>query len=286
MVKPVHHAEFKKAAWGTQLYAGDEVKTSNTGAASILMSNNSLIELGPGSSMTIAEGPGGSHKKFKTISGVDSENLIDLSGLTMRGTSGGELVALAGLRAAGPEQLLVQLSPRNSKIRSLRPTFSWQSSVQVEKFKLKLFDKNGLLWTKETDETTLEYPQNERPLGHGETYFWQIEGLGLVESYQSASVGFSVLSEKDLAVVENHERNLNELFSDDRTTTSYDFLTGTLYQQQGLVEESIARFEAVAQRYPDAPTVYEVLGKLYSDIGLKDRAIAVLQKALRLSYGR
>ena len=285
-VKAVRGPEFKKAPWGTQLYAGDVVKTSSNGSASVLLTNNNLIALGPGSSITISEGSTGSQKEPRTISGIISENLIDLSGLTMRSTSEGEVVALAGLRGAGPDLSIEQLSPRNSAIRSLTPTFSWRSSVQVEKFKVKLYNNHGLLWTKETNQTTMEYPKDDKPLNYGEKYFWQVEGLALVDSYQSANIGFSLLSKENLTLVENQERSLNISFSDDPTATSHQFLAGTLYQQQGLLEESIAKFETVAQRYPDAPAAHEVLGKLYNDVGLKDKAIAALQKALKLSQAK
>lgn len=283
LVKAARTAEFKRATWGAQLYAGDVVKISGKGAASLLLSNNNLIELGAGSSLTVSEGRTISQGESKAISGFSSEPLTNLSGLTMRSTSEGEVVALAGLRALGAELAIVQTSPLKSKIRSPRPTFSWQSNVPADKFKVEFFDRNGPLWTRETDRMTLEYPQSEKPLTRGETYFCKVIGLGT--PYESGKAGFSIIGERNLAMVERLERNLRDSFADDLTGSSFDFLLGTLYQQHGLLEESIAKFEAVAQRHPDSPTVYEVLGKLYKDVGLKDKAIAALQKALKLSRG-
>jgi len=285
-VRAARATEFKRATWGTQLYGGDVVKTSGNGTASLLMSNNNLIELGSGSSITISEGRSAPQGKSKTISGISSEPLTNLSGLTMRSTGEGEVVALAGLRSIGTELSIEQLSPLRSKIRTLRPTFTWQSNVPTDKFKVELFDRIGLLWARESNQTRLEYPEGEKPLSRGETYFWKVKGIGLTESYESARAGFSVIAERNLAMVQRQEQNLKDAFSDDLTGSSYDFFAGTLYQQHGLLEESIAKFEAVAQRHPDAPTVYEVLGKLYKDVGLKDKSIAALQKALKLSQGR
>lgn len=282
-VKAARSAEFKKVAWGTQLYASDVVKTSNTGAVSILMSNNNLIELGPGSSVTISEGPLALQKKSKTISGISSKNLIDLSGLTMRSTSEGELVALAGLRSVSLRPSVVLLAPRNSKIRSVTPTFSWQASSSIRKFQVKVFDKSGMLWTKETDTTSFEYPSNQKPLRPGEMYFWQVDGAGRVETYPSGNVGFNVLSESELEALAAQEQTLSADFQDDLSGSSFSFLLGTLYQQHGLLHDAIAKFEAVAQRHPEAPKAYQVLGKLYDDIGLKNKAINALQKALELS---
>jgi hypothetical protein len=286
LVKTARSAEFKRAAWGTQLYAGDVVRTSDKASASLLLSNNSLIEVGPGSSLTVSESRSLAQGDSKRISGIGSEPLTNLSGLTMRSTGEGEVVALAGLRSIGAELEIVPTSPLRSKIRSLRPTFSWQTNVPAERFKVQLFDRSGMIWAKETDQTTLEYPSSEKPLRRGESYYWKVAGLGSGDAYSSQRVHFSVIAETSLAIVERQERNLTELFSRDQASGSYDFLAGTLYQQHGLLEESITRFEAVAHRYPDATTVYEVLGKLYRDVGLKDKSIAALLEALKLSQGR
>jgi hypothetical protein len=283
LVKAARATEFKGATWGTQLYAGDVVKTSSNGSASILLSNNTLIELGSASSMIVSESRRTPQTQAKTISGMSSEPLTNLSGLTMRSTSEGEVVALAGLRALGAELTIVQTSPLKSKIRSSRPTFSWQSNVPADNFKVELFDNNGLVWSKETDRTTLEYPGSEKPLRRGGSYYWRVAGVGSADIYATERVHFSVIAETSLAVVERQERNLKELFSQDPASASHDFLAGTLYQQHDLLEESIAKFEAVAHRYPESPTIYEVLGKLYKDIGLKDKSIAALLKALELT---
>jgi hypothetical protein len=285
-VKAARGTEFKKVPWGTQLYVGDVVKTSSNGSASVLLANNNLIELGPGSNITMSENPGNSQVKSKAVYGVESENAVDLSGLTMRATSDGEVVALAGLRGWGTDISIIQLSPRNTGMRSTSPPFAWRCNVQADKFKVTLYDRRGRVWTTETNQTTLDYPKNETPLDRGGKYFWQVEGFGLVESYKSPSIGFSVLSKDDLAIVQDRERRLQKSFLGDTTGASYQFLAGMLYQRLGLFEESITQFEAVAQRHPDAPAVHEVLGKLYNDIGLKDKAIAALQKALKLSQGR
>lgn len=286
LVEAAHSSEFKRAVWGTQLYAGDVVRTSEKASASLLLSNNSLIEVGPGSSLTVSETRTLAQGGSKRVSGISSEPLTNLSGLTMRSTGEGEVVALAGLRSIGSELEIVPTSPLRSKIRSLRPGFSWQTNVPAEKFEVQLFDKNGLVWSRETDKTTLEYPGGEEALRRGGSYYWRVAGVGSENAYSSQRIHFSVIAETSLAIVERQEKNLTELFSNDQASGSYDFLAGTLYQQHGLLEESIAKFEAVAHRYPDATTVYEVLGKLYRDVGLKDKSIAALLEALKLSQGR
>ncbi len=285
-VKAARGIDFKKAQWGTQLTVGDVVKTSVDGSASILLSNNNLIALGPGSTITISENSGYSQGKAKAISGINAKDAVDLSGLTLRSTGEGEVVALAGLRGWNPEISIIQMSPRNTAIRSATPAFSWRGNVPADKFEVTVHDSRGRVWTAEADQTTLEYPKNEKSLAEGEKYFWQVEGIGRVESYKSPSISFNVLSKDDLALVEEQERHLQQSFSGDKDAISCQFLLGTLYQRLGLLEEAIARFEAIAMRYPDAPAAYEVLGKLYNDVGLKNKALTALNKALKLSQGQ
>ncbi|MBM4162137.1 MAG: tetratricopeptide repeat protein [Ignavibacteria bacterium] len=282
-VQPAQQRELKKALWGTQLYHGDVIKTSGSGQATLLFSNNNLIEVGPGSTLTISERPATLAKKSRTLSGLHSENLVDLSGLTLRTTSAGEIVALAGLRSVTVPKSVEPTSPRNSRVRSVAPTFSWQSGSGVRKYRVRVFDNKGLLWARETERTMLEYPSDEKPLRAGETYFWKVEGLGLVESSSSESFGFSVLSSDELAELESQERAVTEAFRDELTGTTCNFLLGTLYQKYGVLHEAITKFEAVAQNHADAPKAHEVLGKLYNDLGFKDKAISALQKALDLS---
>lgn len=283
LVKAGSGIDFKKAQWGTQLTAGDVVKTSVDGSASILLSNNNLIALGPGSSITISENPGSTKGKSKAIRGINTKDAVDLSGLTLRSTNDGEVVALAGLRGWNPEISIVQSSPRNTGIRSTTPAFGWRGNVPADIFKVTVYDSRGRVWTAETNETMLEYPRSEKPLIEGGKYFWQVEAIGRVESFKSPSVGFNVLSKDDLALIEEQEHRLQESFSGDSNSISYQFLIGTLYQRSGLLEEAIARFESIADHYPDASAAYEVLGKLYNDVGQKNKALAALNKALKLS---
>jgi hypothetical protein len=275
----------RRASWGTQLYSKEKVRIGANGTATVLFANNSLIELGPGSSITISEGITKSQSQGKVIQGVESSEIIDLSGLTMRSTSGGEMVALAGLRSGSTEKAIVPLAPRNSAIRSRSPSFSWQSGSHFDKYRVKLFGAGGLLWQIDTDTTACAYPQGKEQLAPGEEYFWQVEGLGLVQTESSGNVGFSLLADSSTEALAKREAELTRSLTDDPHRASHSFLLASLYLEFGLIQEAVTQLELIARQYSDGPTIYEMLGTLYNSIGLKDKAIQSLQLAIQRSQG-
>lgn len=286
LAKKAERADFEKAYWGMQLSQGDQVKTLADAEVSFLFSNNNLISLGPNSTLTLSEGraPGNGHDT--SVRKMDTQLLADNALLTLRKTSGGEIGALAGLRSADARQKIVPLSPRGSKIKRIQPSFEWTAANEFDRFKVKLFDSNGVTWSKETETTRLEYPQGEPPLSYGESYFWQVEGEGLFESAKSASVGFRLPSQQELEKVKAQEEKIRQMFKDDLEGSSFHFVLGAYYDREGFFEDAIKHFEVIARMYPDAPLPHQILGKLCTSIGLKDKAIAELEKAINLGQDR
>jgi tetratricopeptide (TPR) repeat protein len=282
LAKKAQRAEFEKALWGMQLYEGDKIKTLESSEISLLFSNNNFITLGPNSALTISRGPAPLKNSPEPIRNMGTELFADLSNLALRRTRKGEIGALAGLRYGGAEQMIELLSPGNTKIKTARPSFAWSSKKTFDKFKVKLFGSSGLVWTREISITRLDYPENETPLEYGKSYFWQVEGEGLAESFKSPSVGFNILSEEELQKVAAEEKRVQDMFKDGLNSGSYHFLLGAYYDKQGLLAEAIVQFEMIAKLHAEAPLPHEILGKLYIDIGLKDKAIVELQMALDL----
>lgn len=279
-------ASLVKAQWGTQLFEGDKIKTSEHASVMLLFSNNNLLDLGPGSTLTISEGPISGNRRPKTIKSLETETLADLSSLTMRTTSEGEEGALAGLRSAGFDQMIVPLSPRNSKVATTRPRFEWVSRRKADSYRVKVFSGSKLLWSVTTPHQNLDYPHTEIPLKNGEQYFWQVEGESVVQSFKSPSVGFTLLQSKDVESIESQVQQVKDLFKEDEESSSLHFILGSLYEKKGLFHDAIREFESIAKMNPNASVPYEVLGKLYTEIGMKDKAITALQKAVELSQTR
>lgn len=280
MIKKNQKTDFIGATWGMQLYEGDRLKTLAASEVAILFANNNLITLGQNSTITVSEGPG--TLRNNTQVKTDAALFADLFSLALHKTSDGEIGALAGLRSGSPAYYVELQSPRNAKIRSNRPDFKWSSRGDFDRFTVKLFDKNGLVWSRQVSKTKLDFPAAEKPLGEDTSYFWQVEGEGLFETSKSSSVEFAVLSQSECEEIKLQEKKIEELFKV-KQSSSYCFALGALYKKMGLLEDAIKQFEIIAQIHSDVALPYEILGGLYSTIGLKDKAIVALQTAVKLS---
>lgn len=271
-----------EARWGTQLFEGDEVKTKSGAAASILFANNNLISLGPNSSITIQAGPAPALPVSQAIRTIDGPLLADVSGLTMHRTGQGDISALGVLRSGLEMDGVEPLSPRSTKVQTLLPVFKWKASTSMERFEVRLYDETGLIWKAESRDRQLMYPEDAPALKPEKEYLWQVEGEELLETVKSPMVPFTVLSTDVREEVAAREASLQAQFGDDPEGSNLRFMLGSYYVQNGLLSSAIASFEQIAERHPDSALPYEILGKLYTDVGLKDDAINAFQQAIEV----
>lgn len=278
LVARADHADYTSAIWGMQLFAGDRVKTERGSKVSLLFSDNSLIELGANSALTISEGPGAvAHSSARSL----EEDLYGtLASLKQRSNAHGR--ALAGLRAGESDSPTTLISPRNTKVKELRPSFAWQPEKEYDGFVIKLYDASGLVWSRQAETNRLDYPEDEASLVPGRSYFWEVEGQSLLDAESSEKAGFSVLSEEELARVAERESAIELSLAGEENSTNYQFAVGAFYAREGLVESAIASFEEIAERHPHAVLPHEILGRLYEEIGLEDLAVAELEEAVAL----
>jgi tetratricopeptide (TPR) repeat protein len=281
-IKRAHKTDFVKAVWGTQLFAGDQLKTLDQSSVSILFSNNNLITLETNSSMTIAQN--------QLRSAQNTAPLLDLSNqfpekvplLSFRMRENGEVSALGGLRSRDSEEIIL-ISPRNSKLSSLSPEFTWQSYKEYEHYKLTLFDDRGKLWTRDVEGTQYEFEEADEKLVYGKSYFWYVEGQNLFETKRSESIGFQVPAENEFRDISKRAEEILKLFENNPRSNSFQLVIGVYYEKEGYYGDAIASYQKIAQMNEDAPLPHQILGNLYQKIGLKDMAINELQKAVELS---
>jgi hypothetical protein len=280
IVQKSGRTDSEKGVWGMQLFRGDQIRTRENSQATLLFQNSNLITLGANSNLTIADNlsPGSRN----TVKSVNPDVTSGLSLLTFRESRDGETEALAGLRAAKSEAGITLLSPRNSKLRSSRPSFEWVTTRSHELYAVTLLADTGAVWTHRTDRTRMDYPAGERGLERGKSYFWYVEGEDLFDRTKSPGAGFTILSSDELKAVEEQEQQLRQSLGQDGDNASVCFLLGAYYDRMGLLMEAIPQFRRIGERNPDAPLPHEILGKLYERAGLKDEAIRELQKAVDL----
>jgi hypothetical protein len=275
--------ELVKALWGTQLFQGDVIKTSAKSGVKLLFSNSTFISLGPNSTISISGKETPATEASGSVKNISSSMMVNLSALTSKRDNKKDVGALAGLRSVNAEQVIELTSPYNSYIKTNRPAFSWLAKKSYDTFIVNLFSNTGLIWSKKVSGNSLKYPDNEKGLEFGGSYFWYVEGEELIDSDKSANQKFSVLTLEKFKEVEEEEKVIRDTFKDEPGSSSYHTVLGACYINQGLLLDAINEFNIVAKMNADAPLPHEILGSLYTDVGNKDKAIEELQTALLLA---
>jgi len=284
-VKKAGKPDFVKALWGTQLFQGDQVKTLTNADATLTYSNNTIFRLQPDNLITVAKAEPIS-EKTGDVKKVSSAMMVNMSVLTTRKAEKKDVGALAGLRAIVTEEPIEPTSPYNTLIKTNRPTFTWIPRKTYDKYIVNLYSSKGLVWRKEVSGSSLNFPENEKSLDFGETYFWNVEGEDLLDNKKSSSFKFSVLSTDKSKEILDQEDLIRKTFYNDSDSSSLHSFLGAYYINQGLLQDAIKEFEIISGMNPDAPLPHEILGSLYSDAGNKDKAIEELQKALALAKNK
>jgi tetratricopeptide (TPR) repeat protein len=285
LVRKADKNEFVKTCWGTQLFDGDQIKTATNSEATLTLYNKNLIKLGSNSIITISDNKDYSTESGATVKKISAATMINLSDLTQKKNNKKEEGALAGLRAVdlSNEQKIELTSPFNSLIKTNRPSFSWTSKKSFENYTINLYTTKGLLWSKKVTGNTLNYPAEEKELEFGSSYFWNVEGQELINTFKSSSQQFSILSAEKLKEIEGQVAIIKNSFIDEKDGSSMHSVLGAYYMNQGLLQDAIGEFQTISKINSDAPLPHEILGSLYTDVGNKDKAIEELQKALTLA---
>lgn len=286
LLKEAGMSQFVKATWGTQLFNGDQIATDDKSDIKLLYSDNSFVAVGPNSLITISGADTPATESSGEVRRISSGIGINPSSFAIKKDEGKAAGALAGVRTVTLSQAIELASPYNSLIKTDRPSFSWITKQQYDNFTVNLYNSKGLVWSRKVSEPIMNYPENEKGLEFGETYFWNVEGEYLINTDKSANHKFTVLTIEKSKKVEENETNIRIAFRENPESSSLHSVLGAYYLDQGLFQDAITEFQLISKINADAPLPHEILGTLYSDIGEKDKAIEELQKALMLTNNK
>lgn len=286
LLKEYGTSQFVKAMWGTRLFNGDQIATNDKSEVKLLFQDNSFVMLGPNSTITIAGEESQVTESTGDVKKITSSMGVNISSLTFKNDEGKEVGALAGVRSVTTGQTIEPESPYNTLIKTDRPGFSWFVKHPYDNYNVNLYNSKGLVWSRKISGQTIKYPEDEKGLESGETYFWNVEGEYLIETDKSDNHKFTVLSLEKSREVKEKESAIRESFRTDPESSSLHSVLGAYYIEQGLLQDAISEFRTISAKYADAPMPHEILGSLYSEIGEKDKAIEELQKALDLTNSK
>lgn len=283
LLKKVNRNEFSKTCWGTQLFKGDEIRTADKSEVKLLFANSSLISLGPNSTIKISGNESSSTETIANVRNLSSASMINLSDMIPKRENVNDIGALAGLRSGTVDREIELTTPDNTLIKTNRPSFSWITKKSYDNFTVNLYNSKGIVWSKKVTENTMKYPESEKALEFGESYFWNVEGEYLINTDKSFNHKFTLLSVEKSREVEENEGRIRNIFKNDPESSSLHSILGAYYINKGLLGDAIIEFQNIARLNMDSALPHELLGSLYSEVGDKDKAIDELQKALILT---
>jgi len=265
-------SSYAKIDWGTPLFEGDRVRTAAGSEAVVLFSNSNMLTVRAGNTYTVTAGNAATSLSGP-VRAVDGDLMAAASDLTLHRAGQGEIEVLGGLRSGGDDSAISLTFPRNSKISSSNPVFSWDSSEDFESFTVVVRSDAGEIWSGSTEDLTLEYPSDAPVLEAGKNYFWQVKGEDMLDVFSSPLVSFEVVSDKEMAQIEDGKTQISALFENQVSNSGQLFMIGSMQVKYGLLGEAISTFTKISEANPTSPAVHEILGKLYYEIGLKDEAV-------------
>jgi len=265
--------------FGAALQPGDVVETGSDAKAAVLFESGQMIELGPGSRITIGSIPGKS----------DGGNLVAqvpdaLSGNLGRfaQTSGDEgLSALPTLRGGGSDMKPTPLAPRNSLIRpGEAPVFRWKPVEDAMDYTVILTGPGAAAGRHRASDASWTPDAGFKA---GESWTWSVEALTADGPVTSDPVTFEVASEKADAEVADLAKRLDPLMSggDPVRNDAAQYLMGSFCRSTGFYTDAISRLEDLAARHPDRKELQRELGSLYQAVGLNDKAAEAYRRALK-----
>jgi hypothetical protein len=261
-------------SFGAALQAGDVVMTGDGAQAAILFESGQILELGPGSRISIGALPS---KGGEELAVADA-----FAGSLDRFTSsGGQASAPLDLRAGPGGERPDPIRPRTTLVTPGVVTFEWEPVEEVLEYRLVVSGPESLAGTYATAEPGWS-PSAEVVLAPGERWTWYVEAITPDGSVSSDPVAFEVASEEQ---VQELEALLGELLpllesSDPTRTDAANYLLGSYCRNAGFYGDAIEYLQVLVARYPDRKELHRELGAVYQAVGRTDLAAQEYAKAL------
>ncbi len=278
-VSVVRGAQTLSGSFGAALQPGDVVETGADAKAAVLFESGQMIELGPGSRITIGSIPGKDDEGSLMAQVPDA-----LSGNLGRfaQTSGdGGLSALPTLRGGTADDKPVPLAPRNSLIRpGVAPEFRWKPVEDAMDYTVILTGPGAAAGRHRASDASWT---PEAGFEAGESWTWSVEALTSDGPVTSGPVTFEVASAETDAEVGDLAKRLDPLMNggDPIRNDAAQYLMGSYCRSTGFYTDAIVRLEGLAERHPDRKELQRELGSLYQAVGLNDKAADAYRRALK-----
>jgi hypothetical protein len=272
------------AVFGRALERGDRIAVAAGGAATLYMSDGSVLELAEGRKITVGGREAAKPAGGAAAPGLPGEVYASVTKFVAGGSRQTGLVALSELRSAPAAQdTPFLIAPRRTGLLVDRPAFGWRAVPGATRYRVALSSSDqGELWSREVSETSMTFPADAAALQPDGEYLWEVEALSDLKSLRRESSVFHVLAASE---AEAARRNIDRIRE---SAGGFDnpaarFLAGSYLSGLGLYLDASEHFGALCRLSPTSPAPHEALGTVYTKIGLMDLAAAEFQQALALT---
>jgi hypothetical protein len=276
----IHRGEQNiNGSFGASLQDGDVVETGVDAEAAIVLESGQMLELGPGSRITISALPERS-ASTPMMAQVPDAISGNLSSFTHNPPGEEGLAALPTLRSGQEDGEPHPINPRNSLITPDETLFAWSEVEDVIEYRVMLTGPGELAGDHETSKTTWRAEKNFTP---GEHWGWRVEAVTIDGGIVSDAVDFEVASKQKLIEFESLTAQLEPLLSSGEATSidAGTYLLASYCRSAGFYNRAIGHFQALSGRHPDRKELHEELGFLYQAIGRNDKAAEEYRIALK-----
>jgi len=269
-----------EASYGAPLRPGDVVATGEDAEAAILFESGQIIELGPGSRITVSAIPSpdaGGAVMAQVADGLSG----GLSGFARTDLGGDGLSVLPELRSGAEEAGPEPLYPRKTLVRPGPVTCSWMEVEDALEYTVTFSSESGRSEHRATGNS-LDLPRDVA-LEPGRSWTWRVEAVtadGVPLS--SRPVSFDVASQEVSQKLVDLEQYLGPLLADANATRSDAalYLLGSYCRNLGFYGDAIQHLETLAGKHPERRELHRDLGALYQAVGRDDLAAEAFKRAL------
>jgi len=262
-MQPVGQVKIKRPAWkgykpaliGTFVNSNDRLLLSSNASAQVLCRNRKVWKVPNGRESIVHQGCG------RTQPERDPENP--------------DTVDTRSINKSGVPYII---APRKTSILDNQPTLRWNAVPGVSGYQVEVVGA-GLYWKTSTRETSIKY-SGETPLQPGSHYWLVVKAESGESSLSEGVFGFTVLSESEEAEIflardDLQQKQLSEM--------AEVIALADLYQSNRLKGAAINQLEAAISDQIESVAIYQLLGKVYQQVGLnrlaKDRYLQGLELA-------
>jgi len=264
---------------GEQVFEDDVLYTYDNSRASLFFSDGSVITVYPRSRLVLSL-RGTDKKGSSMVTSLSKGVMKGIGGIFSAEKKKETLTAVPGIRKKIEEEEkgVRVLYPRNSVILISKPNFRWKTRGEARMFMVSLTLKGmeGQLWTIRTKEADIRYPDGQKGLKRGQTYFLKVASVD--DPSLSDEVYFRVLEDQKAEEVRRVTKKMEELQKlnpDDSTPT---FILVTLYRGKGLYHMALGELDALERRHVGERFILEQKREIFAKIGFWRKWEEVNQK--------